>query len=307
MVRPGTLPGNGYGSTATPVIQDIGSTSWAKRVLVRPRDGFGTVTVGNLRIFRAHGVTWAGFTGGGWRLDSSINAGQAWIESKGGTITWYTTEGEPDMTGLHVVDVVQSQSFMRDADSTDCWVKGGNLVSPVFEGLYLAPAWRAAGSTQHSDTLQFEPFNGAVVTNATLRDCVMFGSRNAVIQINALRTATIDHCYLAARGYCLTRYPIPSGGDPTTSSAWALNGGHGTPALTVKDSAIMGQWKLDTDGGPAVSTVTNTISTVDYSSSWPGDYIVHTNLTDDNFNTVTGLSKPGTPGVDYRLSDIWTT
>ena len=43
LVAPGELAGFGSGSGANPVLENIGSTSWAQRVTVAPRDGYGSV------------------------------------------------------------------------------------------------------------------------------------------------------------------------------------------------------------------------------------------------------------------------
>jgi hypothetical protein len=303
LIRPGVITGNGSGSQATPAIQNMGSTSWMKRVLIRPRDGYKSVTINTARFFRVHGFTWAGLITGGIRWDSCINAGMAWIKCNG-TPWWNTTDGEPTMTGLHVVEVVRPAAYVGTGDAADCWPGDANIESPIFEGMFFAPGWRAAGSSAHQDTLQFEPFGGTV-NNMTFRDNVMFGSRNTALQINALRTALIDHCYIFGKPYCLDRWPMPSGTDGSTAG-WAMNGGHGTPALSIKDSAIVGGWTLDTDGGPAVSSVVNTIVNTSYNSKWPGDYRVFTNVNDGNFNSVTGLQRPLIPDKDYQLSSIWT-
>jgi hypothetical protein len=134
----------------------------------------------------------------------------------------------------------------------------------------------------------------------------MFGSQNSAIQINALRTALIDHCYIAAKPYALDRYPQMAGADAPDRS-WALNGGHGTPALTIQDSAVIGGMTIGADSGAVVVSVTNT--TVNAMPNFTGassfTFNVVPGLTDGNFNQLTSGQRPLIPETDYHLADIW--
>jgi hypothetical protein len=159
--------------------------------------------------------------------------------------------------------------------------------------------------------LQFEPFNGGHVNNMLFQDSVVFGSKNTGLQINALNDATIEHSYIMAQGKYPTRYPRPAGTD--TAPGWALNGGGGQgamPRMKLRNSTIVGGWTISASGGvdypDTVSEVTNVTTEQDHSSKYPGTYNIYPTLNDDNFESLTGLTRPGTPDVDYSLSAIWS-
>ena len=44
-VKPGTLPGNGSGSSSPPVLAGVGDPAWTRNVLICPLEGFGSVTL----------------------------------------------------------------------------------------------------------------------------------------------------------------------------------------------------------------------------------------------------------------------
>lgn len=302
LVRPGTL--NGGSSNSTVTISGAGSAAWVRRVLVRPRDGYGSVLVAGARIRAVHGVTWAGFinTAGGWRLEACQNGGASWLELRNGT--WFKLmhrAGGAPLLGAYAGEIVRTDVLVSGGDPADVWppaTDGGpldNIVAPVLEGWHLSPNYRPAGSTAHTDTLQLEPYAGARVRGGTLRDMALFGSSNCAVQLNALDDAVLDHSYLTECESHQARYPWPAGADATNGNC--LNGdGH---RLTLRDCVVIGNAALG--AADAVREVTGTLSkSGGRAPTGNGAWIVDPTLSDDTY-----AGRPVTPTPAY-LASIWT-
>lgn len=301
LVRPGSLPGLGAGGSATPVLADCGSAAWSKRVLVRPRDGYGTVTVdGHARISAVHGVVFAGLQTMGWRHDGSINGGVARILIRG-SAPFLVAPNAATLTGFVAAEVVVRDQDVSDGDVADIWTRAGvGIDGVVLDGCYLAPHWRPSGSSAHTDTIQFEDFS-AYVTNALLRDCAIYGSSNAAIQVNALDDAELRHCYIAETTTALSRYPVPEGAEDVNGHA--ING---SPVrLSVTDgSVVLGNVALTTSRSARPLELVADSSIRSAPSSLVGEPVTGAWHVDPTLDDATHPHAPPYPDDAY-LASIW--
>ncbi|ATC65421.1 hypothetical protein CMV30_16535 [Nibricoccus aquaticus] len=241
-VAPGDLPGNGSGSTSTPVLQNLGSTAWTKRITVAPRDGYGTVTIGisgsvGARIHNVNNVCFAGFVAYSLRPSACVNSAIAWTK----ITNWLGASASTNMasSNMEFVEVVLPEYSVRDVDSAQAASStNGALSNFKFIGCYIAPRYRSNGSA-HTDTFQF--FGSSGYSNMKFKDSVIFASSNCAIQTGDLDGLEIDHCYIAAEAPALHRYPFPQGYTPPNplDVTKTFNGGGGN--FRVYDSILIGR------------------------------------------------------------------
>jgi hypothetical protein len=299
-VAPGSLPGNGNGSTATPVIQGVGSTGRASRILVTPRDGWGTVTVSNsARIHNISGVVFD-------RLDFGMNNGlvvtacQDFAISRSRAMNFNITGTSGFVTDtIQLVECVTPDSKLSDSDA---WAfrtasgSAGNVTNVQVLGSYISNFRRSSGSTSHEDALQLSGNN--VYSGITLTDTVIFSANNSAFQIGSAPDITIDHSLLIGIGDIVElRYGDISGADNDMSGAKAINGG-GADGMVAKDSIILGSV-----GGPVWTNVTNTrIYPAPGSSPTAGAWTVDSTLASW---TVSDLNAATPYPNDAYLESIW--
>ncbi|WP_438479250.1 hypothetical protein [Oleiharenicola lentus] len=306
-VAPGTLTGNGAGAGNAAVLQNLGSTSWSKRVTVAPRDGYGTVTIsGGAKILKVHGVCFAGFNfTGGLKLQGSTRSAIAWTKIG----TWLAGYGEStvDMQDVEFTEVVLADARVADADTADFYSGGGNISNWTFKGCYFAPIYRTTGSA-HSDTIQFAGSGGGTYSNMTFLDCAVFASSNVAIQTGSMAGMVVENCYIAAGAPSLSRYPFPSGYTAPNSAdvTKAFNGGGESTGYIAIDSIFIGRMAYaDIPAGQKVwSSATNTLTSETYSVSGlqptTGSWTVQTSLT----STVPADFNVPVP-TDTYLNSIW--
>jgi len=294
-VAPGTLTGNGAGSTVTPVLQNLGSSTWSKRITVAPRDGWGTVVVtGGARIFNVKSVCFAGFDVDSLAFHANHRSALAWTRigsflSANG-YTGYTTNN------LEIVEMVMPNQKVVQVDQMDSFSSGATQIDGfTMVGCYIAPCYRPSGTSHHTDSLQFEPTGGSSDhTNVLLQDCAFYASTNAAVQVNGIGSMIVDHCYLAGGSVSQTRYPIPSGGD--TGGTTSCFNGHGIN-MEAYDSYVVGggftgsgqQWSYASNTRISGSTSNNPTS---------GAWIVDSTL------SATNPTMPPEPTTTY-LESIW--
>jgi hypothetical protein len=259
LVAPGDLPGNGSGSTSTPVLQNLGSTAWTKRVTIAPRDGYGTVTIGigssiGARIHNVHGVCFAGFIAYSLRPSACVNTAIAWTK----LTNWLGLSAATNMasSNLELVEVVLPEYSVRDTDSAQASSStGGTLAGFQFTGCYIAPRYRSTGSA-HTDTFQF--FGESAYSNMKFKDTAVFASSNCAIQTGDLNGFEIRHCYIAAQDPALYRYPFPGGYTPPNSLDVTKTFNGGGSNFKVWDSVFIGRMPYTTSPWMLVS---NTVIT----------------------------------------------
>jgi Chitobiase/beta-hexosaminidase C-terminal domain len=304
LVAPGTLVGNGNGSGATPVLEDIGSAAWGQRVTVAPRDGYGSVKwSGGVRFLRVFGVCFAGFESigeSGVKLQGCRRSALAWIKCTG-HFGVYGTSGIVT-EGVELVEVVQPNYYVSNSDSADIFAGGGNIDGWRFDGCYHAPRFYEVpytGGKPHTDTFQFAAASGGSYSNMTLRDGTYFSSNNCSIQTGNVDGLNLDHTYVVSGSASLSRYPhLP--GSATEGTSNAMNGSGKN--FTAKDSVIIGGMAINTTDAPRPWTsVQNTRVNKTYGSSnqpLAGSWTVDASLNENN------SGMPSIP-TDSYLNTIW--
>lgn len=245
-VAPGTLAGNGGNSTSTPVVQNVGNGSWAQKVLVAPRDGWGTVTItSDARINNVQGVTFARFNGTSLMLTNCSNMN--WAQSKL-TTGLKTFANTANTTNCNVYEMVMPNSILTENDSCQYSASSGlSLRNCTWEGCYVAPLFRPTGSSSHLDTLQM--FGAGFYRGLTLRDCLIFGSQNCALQGGGYNAGdpnlgqpfvTLNHTMLLCQQLAVQlRYSVPSGAE-ATQGGQAINGPGEPGPWFASDSYVLG-------------------------------------------------------------------
>lgn len=298
LVQPGTIVGNGVGSGDTPIMQDIGSAAWSKRVLVRPRDGFGTVALNNVRLRRVQGVCFAGFTCTSIKFEGCNRSAFAWSKVTG----WLASYGNVLLTtsDFELAEVVQPNHYVSGGgDSSDFFTNGGDIEGWLFDGCYSAPRYYAvpySGGKPHTDTFQFAGSGGGNYSDMTIRDGAYFSSNNCAIQVGSTQGIDFVNSFVVAGEVSLSRYPYLSGG-ATEGITNAINGGG--DLYTFTDGHIF--------GGIAISNTANILSV--NGSTWnrtpAGQTIPNTGSwsIDTNASTYYAVMPPY-PNDEY-LNSIW--
>lgn len=304
LVEPGTLSGSGTSSGATPVLENIGSTSWGQRVTVAPRDGYGSVKWQNgVRFVKVYGVCFAGFESigiSGVKMHGCQRSALAWIKCTG-HLGIYGTDGFVTQ-GIEAVEVVQPDSYVVSDDSADLYAGGGGYDSWRFDGCYHAPRFFEvpySGSKPHTDTFQMAAAGGGSYSNITLRDSTYFSSNNCSIQTGNVDGLFLEKCYVVSGDVSMSRYPhLPGGSDEATSNAFNGSGKN----LQAKDSVFIGGMGLNTtDAARPWSFVQNTKINKTYGSMnqpLSGSWTVDTALDQNN------SGMPPYP-TDAYLNTIW--
>lgn len=256
-------PGSLVGSIETPfstgpaAIQNVGSDLWSTKVLVAPRDGYGSVITGTHRFQNVRGVTFAHFIGESWMLRDCGNFNLVQTKMNTGLKVYADTM---TVTNCNIYEVAMINSRASEEDSCQYRASNGNQIRQcVWEGCYLAPLFRPTGSPSHLDT--FQMFGEGYYRGLTLRDCLFFGSNNCALQGGGYDVSdpnlgqpfvTLDHTMLVSQALAQqVRYALPPG---TTGGTGQVINGPGEPgAWYANDSYVMGtlhstQW----------NTVTNT-------------------------------------------------
>jgi hypothetical protein len=216
-VRPGSLPGGGSGNSGTSMMTNAGSDAWNKRLLVRPRDGYGTVIVSShAKVQNIKGVCFAGFTGrttsmGFYNCTNSAVAFSSFlairVSATGGTnpttgaVTGTVTENFdcyeltcPDIT-VGDIDPANSSSGNPGAAGDaggNGWLKDNKII-----GCYVAPqylpvnAFDSAGNQTagygHNDSWQFQ--GAGYYWGFYFKDTALWASNNSAMQLGGYGTS----------------------------------------------------------------------------------------------------------------------
>ena len=302
-VRPGTLEGNGIGTTAEAVLENIGSASWTKRVTICPKDGYGTVHLNRTKIQYLKNICLAGFTAdGGLHFRGCESCALAWIQFETG---YLGTFGDEDIVSdkIEFVEIVVQNQRRSNADTAQVAASGGTIRNWVFEGCHYAPVnipLPKVGNP-HSDTLQFFNNGDGVYEDITFKDCAIFASDNTAIQTGLVDGMTLDHTLLVSGETVYEYYPEPFDGE--NDSTKTLNGSGRN--FEVIDSIIIGFMGLNNDAGSNQIFTKVENSQVSYqpsgiSSPAQGSWTVNNNLTSESIE-----GYPPFPTDSYLLS-IWS-
>jgi hypothetical protein len=304
LVQPGTLAGLGEHA---PVLADLGSSTWAKRVTVAPRDGYGSVAIsGAFSLARVHGVCLAGFrASSGFSMRDCDRAALAWTRLGGYSKFTSATAGST-MTKLELTEVVWPEPATSNGDVLQLASDPGAITGFRLDGVWMAPHYYVSGTQPrpHTDTLQIYRANGGTYANIniTLRDAVLFGSNNAALQTGGTDGITFAHVLVVGGQLGKTVYPVTPGGE--TAEVFCPVNGAGRN-WTVADSYFFGDMVLNNPGGlysdrPFTEVVNGTISrtptgmVLPQSGAW---------TTDTNASTY--LSQLPPIPDDTSLSRMW--
>lgn len=318
-VRPGQFGiGNGAGSTKDGVLHTVGAEGRDWRILVVPRDEWGTVTgsggIGKTdegyAFVDIHGVTLVGFdfTGQSTLVRNCTDFALAW--STFGTIG-ITANHSLDLRNVELVECVLPQSIDTAADRIAVRAADGRVIEDLrLRGCYVAPSYKAAGDTTgHTDSMQIGASNseGSRVRFVSISDTVMFPSSSQTFQTEYTDNITFSRSAVIAGLRGTGRYPLGPdrhvmrgenalwGGGPNNSDA--ANG------VVVEDSIIMGSvssyWNFDRVTNTVISKPTSAVPA-------SGSFTVDTTLPAQDTPLDPAWLNQYAPMPDpARLSQIW--
>ncbi|KAA9132904.1 hypothetical protein [Microbacterium caowuchunii] len=231
-VKPGTLPGNGSGSSSRAVLTGVGNPAWRRNVLIVPRDGFGTVTVtGGIRIDQSTRLSLFGFVSpAAFVLTRCADIEMGWSRWSAGNIT----QGAERIAFYELV-----LGFRQDPEDT-AGVRPTSTypMSDISRhGCVYGPSVKPTGSSAHCDTIQLEGTGTGPFGVFTSVDCIDYGSSNAVIMIHAaLQRAEFRHCAILGGDLPWAVYPLRPGDYAGTPNAFSGSGSD----VRLYDSFVVG-------------------------------------------------------------------
>ena len=213
-VKPGTLPGNGAGSSAPPVLAGVGDPSWTRNVLICPLEGFGSVTVATTgaRLDQCARLSLFGLVSAGTLVMTQCAAMQiGWSRFNGMSIT----RGARDIALFELV-----LGFRQDENDTVGIrpIDELEMVNISRHGCVFGPSVKPADSGAHCDTMQLEGTGSGPFGPLSSVDCVDYGSSNAAELLHTqVSLAEYQHCLILGGQLPWQVYPLRPGdyqGDP---------------------------------------------------------------------------------------------
>jgi hypothetical protein len=203
LVQPGTLPaGHGANSSDPGVLADLGSASRQTRILVMPRDGFGTVKgsgtiaqgdASGYAFVNVNGVSLVGFDFGEQTVTFRNSQNSAFAWSTFGLLNVVASKGSVDR--FQLVEVVAADIDDFDGDRAAFRTGSGFSISNVdIIGSYFAPVYKRAGSDAHSDTLQFS--GSGPISGVNVVDSVFFHSSSQIFMCEQLSHLKLSNSLL---------------------------------------------------------------------------------------------------------------
>lgn len=264
LVTPGTLAsGNGAGSGAAGTLRNIGAVGRPWRILVMPRDGWGTVKAAGASTpaagysFReVKGVTFAGFdfTGKTVLVRNSQDVALAWSTFAALNITANNGLGASGIEFVECVLPNVADPTISSGDRMAYRVADDSSIDGVtMAGCYVAPAYKPADSSSHVDTLQCSGEGAGGIRNLTVTDSIFFQSSSQIMQFEDTSGVTLNHVAVIGGLRGTDRYPIAAGQHVMTGQ----NGLWGGPiaGAVVRDSLVLASIST----AWAFASVTNTV------------------------------------------------
>ncbi|MWV49261.1 hypothetical protein GRS96_08220 [Rathayibacter sp. VKM Ac-2803] len=301
LVAPGELPGGGAGSSSSPMMQDVGSLDRENRVLVYPRDGYGTVTTANSwRILRVYGVTLAGIVTNGAFLASGCS-GSAVARIRTNAYNVYGVDNTDFTENFELVEVVVPDAQLRNEDvsSMRTPTDGAGGLRYIYRiGCYTAPAYKEKGSDAHTDTVQFSGQGGNYYGDITSIDCIDFASSNTAFQIGSAANVGYQHCMVVGGDVVKRVFPLPDGAD-TGGGFGASNGPGSDFGCTAVDSVFVGPM-----GAATWASVIDSVAGYETSGAAPqeGEWTIDPSILEWSADDVHERSPQVT---DEYLATIW--
>lgn len=231
---PITLTGNGTASSSTPTLENIGRLDRTSKILVAPKNGFGSIilggTAGGVKLTNVSNVAFALFDGtkdsvitfAGCRKTSLVWTRTGKFNRNGDPAYKYTTYQSDgyEVVCSFVSMVNNDRAAMRSYGNVNAQFKDINDY-----GCYYAPAYRTSRSNwpedepPHCDTLQL---SGSYMSGMKWQDSILWASQNTALQVggtsNAAQLAEVDDYYVRLEHTILvgggattnTRYPADS-------------------------------------------------------------------------------------------------
>jgi hypothetical protein len=302
LLKPGTLDGYGAGSRSEPTLANVGSLTRSSRILVYPRDGYGTVTVNDSwRWLAVHGVAFAAIITAGGFLTTGCS-GSAFARMK--VTAGYNVHGMDNVEfteDVELVEVVVPESQDREQDVSSFRTPtsdAGGLRRVTRSGCYTAPAYKPDGSNSHCDTLQMSGQRGNFYGEFDNIDCADFASTNAAVQIGSAADLRFDHCLVLGGDAGKARYPLLPGSDRDGNHS-AFNGAGQPNGCVAIDSIFIGPL-----GAATWSEVKNSSVLYATTGSAPtsGDFTVDPTLANWDESDISAICPAPT---DAYLASIW--
>ena len=213
-VKPGTLPGNGSGSSSPPVLASVGDPAWTRNVLICPLEGFSSVTLDatGARLDQCARLSLFGLVSPGTLVMTQCVAMQVgWSRFNGLSITRGARgialyelvlgfrQDENDTVGIRPIDELEMIDISR-------------------HGCVFGPSVKPADSGAHCDTIQLEGTGSGPFGPLLSVDCVDYGSSNAAELLHTqVSLAEYQHCLILGGQLPWQVYPLRPGdyqGDP---------------------------------------------------------------------------------------------
>ncbi len=309
-VRPGTFPGgNGAGSSNTGVLDGIDLAGRSSRVLVVPRDGWGTVTpAATYASGQAKGYSFVGVSGvalmGFDFLDHTVLVRNC----RDFALGWSTsgrlnvTANRADVTDVELVECVIPVAASGDTDTMAFRLANGYSIDGLtMAGCYVAPSYKALGSSGHTDTLQTSRTGAGTHRNLTFRDSVFFQSSSQAVLLADAFGVTVDHVAVLGGLRGTDRYPI--GADQYVMTG--ENALWGNPQdVAVTASAILGSIDADCSFASVADSIASKQTSATIAS---GSFFVDDTFADRTAAMGDAFCDAHCPLPDSgRLATIWS-
>ena len=266
-VKPGVFDyGYGAGSTDYGVLHGINAGGRTWRVLVVPRDGWGTVTASGT-IAQASSRGYAFVSVSGISVVGFDFSGQAVLvrDAQDFALAWSTvgqlniTANNANTSGVEFVECVLPNQVDDDTDRMAFRIANNYSIDGVsLLGCYVAPAYKAAGSSSHCDTVQASRSSGSGgIRNLRFEDSVFFPSSSQVLMMERTSGVSLAHSAFIGGLRGTGRYPIGAGRHVMTAqnTLWGKTTDPVTNA-TASDSFIAGSirgWNFASASNTVVS------------------------------------------------------
>ena len=246
-VAPGVLTGKGGGSSSTPVLQALGSTTWAQRITIFPQDGFGSITVtGGARFHQLYGINLCGFVFDDVCFSGCTNSMfSRWVATGHAQYNSDSAASGKITENVEFVEyVVGLTAETSDTDRSNFSCMGGEARLFRWAGGYVVPRYRlpkfdAGGNyttagLAHMDTFQIGQLSGyddgIYYHDFEYEDTIHFAADNSAWQTGSVNGLTWTNCAAITYPLAQTRYPFSAGSNallyaPTTSGQCFANGG----------------------------------------------------------------------------------
>lgn len=261
-----------------------GNAAWPKNVLVRPPIGQWRISNGLLQIEGSH-VTVAGFDVRGnarpWAQTKSFERSGFWRCRGTAFIGPRADNGHSG--DAFIVDFISDGARLDGNDRAQASTNNGGKLKVLLDGVTLGGAYRAAGSTAHTDTFQVQYGSGGGRIDAYFRNSVFYPSYNAALFVNTGASQGTMEADNVWAGKCGTHQwpPKPAGYDCGGYYAFGVAG-----IVTVTNSDFDGRL-----GSGEKSTITATDCRI--ASLGPGVTL--------KGNSTVGGTIPGPPPVPTNL------